>query len=382
MSKAILPNEYDRWRERRTTNAADFEYSRDVADRRRNLSDLKIWIVIPMFRVRGAIENVLMKIPDWVEGVIAVDDKCPENSGDFVESLNYARVAVIRHESNQGVGGAVLTGYREAIRNGARIIVKVDGDDQMDLRWLGPLIMPIAAGQADYTKGNRFSSVSHVKGMPALRVIGNSALSLASKISSGYWNIFDPTNGFTAIEARVAGEILTRQVSKRYFFESDMLYHLGSLRAVVRDIPMPAIYGAEESNLRIGRILIPFAFYHLRNSLKRFLGQYLVRNFTVATLETLFGIALILFGAGVAILHFATRAAPADIASPGIVMMSALPIILGAQLLLAAINFDVLNIPTEPIHPQLHALDAFRFVAEHSHSTAENKELSASAGHP
>lgn len=352
-------NRPDLTRENRPLVAA---LSGDVKQREKILAEFGVWIVIPMFRVRSKIDHVIAKIPRWVEGVVAVDDKCPENSGDLIEAINCDRkIYVVRHDVNQGVGGAVLTGYREAVKFGARIIVKVDGDDQMDLQWLAPLVMPIASGQADYAKGNRFSSISHIKNMPGLRVFGNSVLSLMSKISSGYWNIFDPTNGFTAIEAHVASEILTRNVAKRFFFESDMLYHLGSLRAVVCDIPMPAIYANEISNLNASRIVAPFILNHTRNAIKRFIGHYVVRSFSIATVETLSGIALISFGASVAISHFATRANESDVASPGMVMLSALPITLGVQFLLAAVNFDVLNVPKEPIHPQLRTIEALRF---------------------
>jgi dolichol-phosphate mannosyltransferase len=327
------------------------------------LSRLGVWIVIPMYRVKSKIADVIEKIPGWVTGVVAVDDKCPEQSGDFVESFaKQDNLFVLRHEVNQGVGGAVMTGYREAIARGARIIVKVDGDDQMDLAMLAPLLMPIATGQADYTKGNRFSSLSHVKGMPAMRLFGNSVLSLMSKVSSGYWNIFDPTNGYTAIESRVAQELLTRTVARRYFFESDVLYHLGALRAVVRDVAMPAVYADEKSNLSITRVVLPFLAYHVRNAFKRFFGQYVVRDFTVATLETIFGLMLIAGGLVVTARHFLTQTSTADVASPGLVMLAALPIMLGVQLILSAINFDVLNVPKDPIHQALRGLDRYRLL--------------------
>lgn len=362
MSDQFFYDLIDRTVERRTSRA-EFG-SRTPEARQELLTRLGVWLVIPMYRVSDKIWAVLDKAPRWVQGIVAVDDQCPDGSGDRAEAWRGPiTVVVVRHETNQGVGGAVQTGYREAVKNGARIIIKVDGDDQMDLRWLAPLALPIAAGKADYVKGNRFSSISHIRQMPRLRIFGNSVLSLLSKISSGYWNIFDPTNGYTAIEARVAEEVLGRNVAKRYFFESDMLYHLGSMRAVVCDIAMPAIYGDEKSNLRASRVIVPFVFYHARNAFKRFVGHYIVRNFSIATVETIAGVMLIMFGASVALSHFASRAGEADIASPGLVMLSALPIMLGVQFLLAAANFDVLNVPKDPIHPQLRTLDVLRFMS-------------------
>jgi glycosyltransferase involved in cell wall biosynthesis len=264
-------------------------------------------------------------------------------------------VVVVRLAQNQGVGGATLAGYDEAIRRGARVLVKVDGDDQMDLAYAGQLVAPILLGEADYAKGNRFTSISHLTTMPTVRVLGNAMLSFAAKLSSGYWNIFDPTNGYTAIEASVARLVMEKRISRRFFFETDLLYHLGTLRAVVRDVPMPARYADEVSNIRIGQIIGPFAFKHARNFFQRVLGQYFVRDFNAASLELLFGLFSTLFGVGYALSYLASRT-PGQAASAGVVMMAALPVILGAQFLLQAMNFDVLNIPSRPIHPYLRAV--------------------------
>jgi hypothetical protein len=225
----------------------------------------------------------------------------------------------------------------------------------MDLTYAAHLVAPILLGEADYAKGNRFTSISHLQQMPTLRVLGNAALSFAAKLSTGYWNIFDPTNGFTAIDSQVARMVMRKRVSRRFFFETDLLYHLGTLRAVVRDVPIPARYADEVSNLRISGIIGPFALKHLRNFLQRVLGQYFVRDFSVASLELVFGLFSMLFGAGYAAHYFATRI-PGHSASAGVVMAAALPVILGAQLLLQAANFDVLNVPTRPIHPYLRTL--------------------------
>ena len=320
------------------------------------LEDARVWFVIPCYKVKAHILKVLAKTPPWVEGIVCVDDACPDGSGDFI--LAHAtdpRVVVVKLPKNLGVGGATLAGYREAEQRGAEVLVKVDGDDQMDLAYAPQMVAPILLGEADYTKGNRITSMSHLQEMPIIRVLGNSALSFAAKLSTGYWNIFDPTNGFTAIDAQVAKVVMQKRISQRFFFETDLLYHLGTLRAVVRDVPIPARYADEVSNLRISAIIGPFALKHVRNFLQRVLGQYFVRDFTVASLELVFGLFLLLFGVGFAGHYVATRI-PGQAASAGVVMAAALPVILGAQLLLQAVNFDVLNVPTRPIHPYLRLL--------------------------
>ena len=317
------------------------------------LDSCGVWLVIPCYKVTAHIAAVIDKTPDWVQGIVCVDDACPDGSGDFIAGhVADPRVVVVRLPENRGVGGATLAGYREAIARGGQILVKVDGDDQMDLDYLPHLVAPILLGEADYTKGNRFTSTSHLKRMPAIRVFGNAGLSFAAKLSSGYWNIFDPTNGFTALDARVAALLLERKVAQRYFFETDLLYHLGVIRAVVRDVPMVSRYGDEVSNLKIGAVISPFAAKHLRNFVRRVIGQYFVRDFNAASLELVFGVGLTAFGTIYALDYLATRL-PGQTASPGVVMMAALPVILGAQLLLQALNFDVLNVPSRPIHPYM-----------------------------
>ena len=331
-------------------------------ERRRALRELDpslegagVWLIVPCYKVRSKILDVIAKTPPWIEGIVCVDDACPEGSGNFIEAnTKDPRVTVVRLPQNRGVGGATLAGYREAAARGGQVLVKVDGDDQMDLAYVSHLVAPILLGEADYAKGNRFTSVSHLTTMPQVRVFGNAALSFAAKLSTGYWNIFDPTNGFTAIEGQVAKMILEKRVSRRFFFETDLLYHLGTLRAVVRDVPMPARYADEVSNLRIGAIVGPFALKHMKNFFQRVLGQYFVRDFHAASLELVFGVVFILFGLGYAARYVSTPHTHA--ASAGVVMAAALPVILGAQLLMQALNFDVLNVPTRPIHPYLRTI--------------------------
>ena len=321
-----------------------------------SLEGAGVWLVIPCYRVTAHILDVIAKTPAWVDGMVCVDDACPDHSGDFIEAHNKdPRVVVVRLKQNQGVGGATMAGYREAIARGGQVLVKVDGDDQMDLGYMAHLVAPILLGEADYAKGNRFTSISHLQTMPPVRVFGNAALSFAAKLSTGYWNIFDPTNGYTAIEGQVAGMVIEKRVSRRFFFETDLLYHLGTLRAVVRDVPMPARYANEVSNLRIGAIVGPFALKHMKNFFQRVLGQYFVRDFSAASLELVFGLFFILFGVGYAA-HYVATPHHGQAASAGVVMAAALPVILGAQLLMQALNFDVLNVPSRPIHPYLRTI--------------------------
>ncbi len=313
-------------------------------------------VVIPSFRVREQILDVITAIGPDVDHIFVIDDACPDATGDHVRAnIEDSRVQVVVHERNRGVGGATLTGYAKAVAAGADIIVKLDGDGQMDPALIPGLIAPIAAGEADYAKGNRFNRLNSLKAMPVMRILGNLALSFFSKMSSGYWNVFDCTNGFTAIHAAVANQILTDKVSQTYFFESDMLYHLGQMRAVVVDIPMAARYGSEKSNLSLTWALFEFAAKHGVNTLKRILFGYFVRDFSVASIELSLGLLLLTFGIVFGTMEWRESIATGIAATAGTVVLAALPIILGSQLLIAFLNFDLRNVPRTPIHDRLKA---------------------------
>jgi glycosyltransferase involved in cell wall biosynthesis len=316
-------------------------------------------VVIPCFRVRRHILEVLAAVPASAARIYVVDDACTEGTGDLVESAcRDPRVKVLRHATNQGVGGATLTGYRAALADGARIIVRLDGDGQMDPALIPRLVRPIAAGEADYAKGNRFFELSDLRAMPWLRLLGNSVLSFASKLSSGYWNVFDPTNGFTAIHAEVLRALPLDKLARGYFFESDLLFRLGTIRAVVTDVPMPARYGDEQSGLVVSRVVGPFARGHLANFGKRLFYNYYLRNFNVASIEIALALPMIAFGGWVGVTRWLEGSARGVTASAGTVMLAALPVLVGIQLLLAFLSYDMANVPREVLHRRLAADDA------------------------
>ncbi len=310
---------------------------------------MRVAVVIPSFRVKAHILSVLRDIGPEVERIYVVDDDCPEASGDFVEqTCQDARVRVLRHAENQGVGGAVMTGYRAALDGGYDIMVKLDGDGQMDPRLLPAFVQPILDGHADYTKGNRFFNLEAVESMPRARLVGNAILSFVTKFSSGYWQLFDPTNGYTAIHRDVASYLPFDKISRRYFFETDMLFRLNTLRAVVVDVPMDARYGDEVSNLKIRRILPEFVAKHARNTLKRIFYNYYLRDLSIASIELPLGIVLLGFGLGFGAFHWLRHSGSGVVASAGTVMLSALPILIGVQSLLGFLNYDIASTPSRP----------------------------------
>jgi len=311
----------------------------------------QIAVVIPSYRVTRHIVGVIAGIGPEVSRVYVVDDRCPDGSGEFVRAnCSDPRVTVLEHAENQGVGGAVMTGYRAAIADGACVIVKIDGDGQMDAALLPDFVAPILAGEADYTKGNRFFDLEQIRSMPTVRLFGNAVLSLMTKLSSGYWNLFDPTNGYTAIHADCARHLPFDKISQRYFFETDMLFRLNTLGAVVADVPMDAKYGDEVSNLKVSQVVTEFATKHARNLVKRLFYNYYLRNMSLASLQLPLGLLLTAFGAVYGALHW-IGSAESDIATPaGTVMLAGLPVIMGVQLVLAFLAYDIASVPTRPLH--------------------------------
>jgi glycosyltransferase involved in cell wall biosynthesis len=249
-----------------------------------------------------------------------------------------------------------MTGYRQAAADGMAVIVKIDGDGQMDPTLLPSFVAPILNGEADYTKGNRFWDLSQISQMPLLRRFGNLGLSFLAKASSGYWRLFDPTNGYTAIHAAVAQRLPMEAISTRYFFETDLLFRLNAMQAVVQDVPMDARYGDEVSNLKVSQVLGEFALKHARNFCKRIAYRYYLRDLTIASLELVAALALLAGGTLYGGWHWIAAAGAGVSAPVGTVVLPAIAIVSGLQFLLAFLSYDIANQPVTPVHRSLMGL--------------------------
>jgi glycosyltransferase involved in cell wall biosynthesis len=315
---------------------------------------MRIAVAIPCYKVTRHVLGVLDAVGPEVSAIYAVDDACPDGSGHFIEAnCRDPRVRVLYHTQNQGVGGAVVTAYKAALADGMEIVVKVDGDGQMNPALIPHFVRAIIRGKADYTKGNRFYRPESLRGMPPVRLIGNAMLSFVNKLSTGYWSIMDPTNGYTAIHAVVLRQLPLDKLEYRYFFESDMLYHLNIIRAVVRDVPMDAVYADEQSNLKVTRVLPEFLFKHARRFCKRYVYTYLLRDFNLGSLYSLCGSLLCLVGLVFGLSRWARSVTTDQSATSGTVMLAALPTLIGVQLLIAFLHYDVSHVPTEPLAEEL-----------------------------
>lgn len=306
-------------------------------------------VVIPAYQAAGSIASVIAGIPERVRTIIVVDDGSTDDTAQAARGAGDRRVRVTSHPENQGVGAAMLTGYRIGLEAGADILVKMDADGQMDPRQLGAILEPVVAGRADYAKGNRFHSRNDLTGMPALRLLGNAALSFITKLSSGAWHVFDPANGYTAIHRDALRALDWHRVHRRYFFESSMLVSLTVARAVIEDVRIPAQYGQETSHLGIVRTLVEFPLLHLGYGLWRFVKLYVLLDFNACSLLTLLGAPLLLFGVVNGLYVWYRSSTTGDFASTGAVMLPTLAIIVGFQMLLHALLLDVGNPPRRPL---------------------------------
>ena len=313
-------------------------------------TELKVAVVIPCYRVRKQILSVLESIGPEVSRIYVVDDACPEKTADFVSNhRNDPRIQIIRNKVNQGVGGATLAGYLAALQENIDIIVKLDGDGQMDPAQIPNLVEQITNGDADYVKGNRFYNLESLSSMPKSRVFGNTFLSFLTKATSGYWDLMDPTNGFTAIHSEVLRLLQLDKIERRYYFESDMLFRLNTIRAVVREIPMDAKYGSEKSNMNLLQVAFDFPSKLLTRFLKRIFYNYFLRDFNACSIQLILGSLFFVAGTIFGLIEWYKSISTGEVASTGTVMLAALPVILGFQMLLSVINYDATNIPRIPL---------------------------------
>jgi dolichol-phosphate mannosyltransferase len=301
-----------------------------------------ICVVIPAYRVSNEILDVISSLGNEVTQIIVIDDGCPEKSGDIVvKNTKDSRVEVLFHNENFGMGAAMKTGYKRALEKGADIIIKVDGDGQMDSKSISKLIEPIKSGRAGYSKANRFYDVESLREMPKLRIIGNLALSFFAKLSTGYWQIFDPNNGFTAINSKSLSALRLERLDSGYFFQSDILFRLGLAGVDVIDVNIPAKYGAETSSLKIFKVFFEFPIKHTHHFIKRITYSYFLRDFNLASLQFLLGGFLLSFGLALGAINWVSGLLANKPTPVGTLILVAISVLSGIQLLLAFFSFDM-----------------------------------------
>jgi glycosyltransferase involved in cell wall biosynthesis len=312
--------------------------------------DNRIAAVVPAFNEEKLVATVITTMPDFVDYIVVVDDMSSDRTSEMARLVGDPRVTVIRHEHNTGVGGAIKTGHREALRLGADINVVMAGDAQMDPSYLPALLDPIVHEGYGFAKANRFFSTGSYQGMPKYRVFGNIVLSFLTKFASGYWHIFDPQNGYTATRRDVLQRLPMHQLAQRYSYENDVLINLNILRVPATDVPIPALYGAEISSIKLRRVGPEISNLLLRGLWRRFLWKYVVHSFSPVALFVIGGLMLTLFGTVAGIWTIVQTLGP-PIATAGSVILAVAPWLLGMQMLMYALMLDIQESPDRPWAP-------------------------------
>ena len=291
------------------------------------------------------ISTVISTMPAFVDHIVIVDDHSPDATSDVVNRIADPRVTLIRHEVNQGVGGAIVTGHKAAMELGADVNVIMAGDAQMDPAFLPDLLDRVAKDGYGFAKANRFFSPESFEGMPSYRIFGNIVLSFMTKLASGYWNLFDPQNGYTAIRTEVLKRLPLESVSRRYSFENDLLIHLNILQVGAVDVPIPARYGDEVSSIRLSKVIPELMNLLFRGFWRRIWYRYVLWSFSPVALLLIFGLLLFLVGLGIAI-WVCFQVASSVVATAATVMLAALPLMIGTQMLISALQLDIQSSPS------------------------------------
>ena len=284
-------------------------------------------------------------MPEIVDKIVVVDDCSSDNTFEVASGYKDPRVIVTQTVRNCGVGGAMKLGYKKALELGGQVLVKMDADGQMKPEHLTLLLDAIIERGYDYAKGNRFLHTAAIGQMPAIRIFGNIILTFLTKAASGYWHIFDPQNGYTAIRADALQSISLEAIDERFFFENDLLVRLNIHSYRVADVAIPARYGEEVSHLRISKILLTFPALLVGRFAYRIVQKYILRNFSPIALFLLLGLPIFLWGVFFGLYLWARSMSTGDPTPTGSIMLALVPIVLGFQLLLQAIVLDIQETP-------------------------------------
>jgi glycosyltransferase involved in cell wall biosynthesis len=313
----------------------------------RDVSSGTVALVVPAYNVENELPAVLTDIPTGVQHVIVVDDGSTDGTSRVIDryAADDDRIVKLGHPKNRGVGAAMQTGFKKALELEADFVVKVDGDGQMPLESLPSLLRPLQSGAASFAKGNRFRDFGALRSMPLLRRIGNAALSFLAKAATGYWNTFDPTNGYFAMRRQLLAKLPLDSLDTGYFFEISLLSELYFLNAEICEVPMPARYGSETSNLSIVKTLIEFPPKLIGRLVRRLVLKYFLYDFSMVSVYLLVGMPMLLFGLVFGSVNWVYYSQRGITAPTGTVMLATLPVIVGVQVVLAAIGEDLRSAP-------------------------------------
>lgn len=304
----------------------------------------RIGVVVPAYKEQMLIGRVIETMPDFVDRILVVDDCSPDQTAEEVRKYVAEapdRIHLIRHEKNQGVGGAISTGYQRAVEEGLDVVAVMAGDAQMDPDDLESVIRPVATGEVGYTKGNRLFRGESWKRIPHYRYLGNATLSLFTKIASGYWHVADSQTGYTAISRDALQGIDIADIYKRYGMPNDLLIKLNVAGVKVRDVSVKPVYNVGEvSGIKLRKVIPRISTLLIRGFFWRMFWKYVILDFHPLVFFYLLGALLLPLGVLLGGYLVFYRILIGDVAVTS-VMLSAFLSISGIQLILFGMWFDM-----------------------------------------
>lgn len=308
------------------------------------LKERTIAVVVPAYREEALIAETIRGVPEYVDHILVIDDCSPDATSQAAKSVADPRLEVIRLEVNQGVGGAITTGHRRAMDLGCDIMVVMAGDNQMDPDELPRLLHPILDHEYGFAKGNRIFSATSLEGMPRYRIVGNMVLTFLNKAASGYWNLVDPQNGYTAVTREALELVPLDRVSKRYEFENDLLIWLNIAGVRAKDVNIPARYGAEVSTIRLHTAVPRISWLLFRGFWRRIWYKYVLWSFSPIAAMLFLGLFLLLIG--LALSTWVVYEAFSGVSpTAGTAIFAVVPAMSGFYLLVQALVLDILATP-------------------------------------
>jgi glycosyltransferase involved in cell wall biosynthesis len=305
------------------------------------LDGKRVAVVVPAFDEERLVVDTLAGIPPFVDRIYVVDDASRDGTAERAAGVGDARVEVVRHERNSGVGSAIVSGYRRALEEEMDVACVMAADNQMDPAELEALVGPVARGEVEYAKANRLVSGEAWTVIPRTRYLGNAVLSLWTKIASGYWHVADSQAGYTAISREALRRLDLDALYPRYGFPNDMLVHLNVQNARVRDVPSRPIYDVgEQSGIRLRSVVPRISWLLLKGFWWRMFQKYVIRDFHPLVFFYAFGVAATFLGVALGVLEVVLRFMGNEITAATIVLVAVL-LIAGLQLTLFAMWFDM-----------------------------------------
>ena len=305
------------------------------------LDGKRVAVVVPAYNEEALVAETVRSVPPFVDRIYIVDDASRDGTVERVREVGDARVQVLAHERNRGVGAAIVTGYKRAIEDEVDVTAVMAADNQMDPTDLESLVAPVARGEVDYAKANRLFTGQAWQLIPRTRYLGNALLSLLTKIASGYWHVADSQSGYTAVALPTLRRLDLDRIYPGYGFPNDMLVHLNVWNARVRDFPSRPVYGVgERSKMRLWKVIPTISWLLVKGFFWRLREKYVIRDFHPLVFFYVFGFLMSAIGLGLGIAIIVLRALGNEITSATVVLV-ALLLIFGSQFTLFAMWFDM-----------------------------------------